>query len=429
MSALAHIPAVIRLAFVFVFILICIRKKLSLGNAFLIGAIALGLAFDLGPTAIARAVVASVMDPKTLALAVVVSLILVLSDSMEVAGQMKRLLDNFQGMIAAPRINLVVFPALIGLLPMPGGAVFSAPMVKELGQHSTLNPAQLSYINYWFRHIWEYWWPLYPGVLLATTLAEINIWTFVSIMFPLTIAAFSFGYLPIRNIRNHESAPAGQNRPPLGPFLTELIPILIVIIVGLGIGTTLSYIAPPMKIAKEVGLIIALLIAIGWIWRQNNFTIHQIGQRLTDRHIISMVYMIAAIFIFKGMMESSHAVEVINHEFTILHIPLVLVTILLPLLVGTIVGITVAFVGSTFPILIPLIYASGEGQAAMAYIMLALGSGFLGVLMSPLHLCLLLSNKYFGTNLSAVYRLLLVPCIFFFTASIIWFVVLRWLYQ
>ncbi len=428
MSAMAHIPAIIRIAFVFVFILICIRKKLSLGHAFLLGAITLGIVFELGPVDMARGVLSSVTYPKTLSLAVIVSLILVLSDSMEASGQMKRLLINFQGMISAPRINLVVFPALIGLLPMPGGAVFSAPMVKELGYNSNLGPAQLSYINYWFRHIWEYWWPLYPGVLLATTLADVNLWTFVSIMFPLTIAAFLFGYLPIRNIRNPRSAQMSQAHPPLAPFFKELIPILIVIVVGLGIGIILSSIFPLFIMSKEIGLIIALCIAIGWIWRQNNFTLQQIRQRFMDPHIVSMVYMVAAIFIFKGMMESSHAVEAINHEFGVLHIPLVLITIFLPFLVGSIVGITIAFVGSTFPILIPLIHTSGEGQFAMAYIMLAIGSGFLGVLMSPLHLCLLLSNKYFGTNLPAVYKLLVLPCVCFFTASLVWFGVVRWMY-
>ena len=421
MSGLDHIPAVIRLAFAFVFILICIRKKLSLGHAFLLGAIALGIMFNLGPLDIAQGALSSVLYPKTLSLAVIVSLILVLSDSMEASGQMKRLLCSFRGLIVAPLINLVVFPALIGLLPMPGGAVFSAPMVKELGYDSNLDPAQLSYTNYWFRHIWEYWWPLYPGVLLATTLAEVNIWTFVSIMFPLTIAAFIIGYLPIRNIKTPSPVQTVRIRPPLGPFFKELLPILIVIVIGLSIGTILSYTITTFTIAKETGLIIGLCIAIGWIWYTNNFTIKKIRQRFTDPHIISMVYMVAAIFIFKGMMENSHAVEAINHELATLHIPMVIITILLPFLVGSIVGITVAFVGSTFPILIPLIHTSGEWQFAMAYIMLAIGSGFLGVLMSPLHLCLLLSNKYFGANLSAVYKLLVSPCVCFFVASLIWF--------
>ncbi|MBN2254226.1 MAG: DUF401 family protein [Deltaproteobacteria bacterium] len=428
MSVLAHVPAVIRLAFIFIFILICIRKKISLGNAFMVGAIALGMVFGLGPTDIAKGVLSSALYPKTVALALIVSLILVMSDSMEAGGQMKRLLDNFQGMISAPHINLVVFPALIGLLPMPGGAVFSAPMVKELGERSNLGPDRLSYINYWFRHIWEYWWPLYPGVLLAITLAEVNLWTFVCVMFPLTLASFLFGYLPVRDMKNAPLAQGEHPSPPLAPFLKELVPILIVIILGLGIGSLISYTVPSSTIAKEIGLIVALCMAIGWIWQSNHFTLRQIRDRITSPHILNMVYMVAAIFIFKGLMESSNAVGTIHREFTMLHVPLVLITIMLPFLVGSIVGITVAFVGSTFPILLPLIHGSGEGQFAMAYIMLALASGFIGVLVSPLHLCLLLSNKYFGANLSSVYRLLLGPCICFFCTSLIWFGIIRWMY-
>jgi hypothetical protein len=430
MSTLPHVPAIIRLAFIFIFILICIRKKMSLGNAFMTGAIGLGAVFGLGPIEIARGVLSSALYPKTVALALVVSLILIMSDSLEAGGQMKRLLDSFQGMISSPRINLIVFPALIGLLPMPGGAVFSAPMVKEIGGRSGLDPDQLSYINYWFRHIWEYWWPLYPGVLLATTLAEINLLTFVSVMFPLTVASFLFGYLPVRNINITDTPLAHGERssPPLAPFLKELVPILIVIILGLGIGSLISYAAPSLTIPKETGLIASLCIAIGLIWKKNNFTVSDIRQRVTSPHILNMVYMVAAIFIFKGLMESSHAVSAIHNEFTMLHVPLTAITILLPFLVGTIVGITVAFVGSTFPVLLPLIYGSGEGQVVMAYIMLALASGFIGVIVSPLHLCLLLSNKYFGANLSAVYRLLLGPCICLFCTSLLWFGVVRWLF-
>jgi hypothetical protein len=48
----------------------------------------------------------------------------------------------------------------------------------------------------------------------------------------------------------------------------------------------------------------------------------------------------------------------------------------------------------------------GHGHLLLAYMMLALVSGFFGVLLSPLHLCLLLSNAYFKTTLAPVYRLL-----------------------
>jgi len=425
MSIVYTLPAIIRIFLVFVFVLIAIRRNLSLGNAFLAGAVLLGVLFGLGPYEMFGTAVASIVYPKTLFLAIIVSFILILSSSMETAGQMERLLSNFKGLIENPKINLVIFPALIGLLPMPGGAVFSAPMVKELGNRTTLGPDTLSFVNYWFRHIWEYWWPLYPGVLLATALADINLWTFVSFMFPLTIVAFFFGYIPIKGLHKSTNRSGNHSHATVIPFIWEMIPILIVIVIGLGIGMTLSVMYPSFTVSKESGLIIALCIAIGWVWRNNHFTGNQIRKTLTDRHILSMVYMVFAIFVFKGAMEGSGAVELISNEFRALHVPLLLITILLPFLVGGVVGITIAFVGSTFPILIPLIQSYGEGHFIMAYIMLAISSGFVGVLLSPLHLCLLLSNQYFGTTLVAVYKLLWVPCLIFIFTGIAYFGVLH----
>lgn len=65
---------------------------------------------------------------------------------------------------------------------------------------------------------------------------------------------------------------------------------------------------------------------------------------------------------------------------------------------------TIAFVGTTFPILISLPRVLNETRYRLPCIMLALVSGFVGVLLSPLHLCLLLSNEYFQTPLPPDYR-------------------------
>jgi hypothetical protein len=41
--------------------------------------------------------------------------------------------------------------------------------------------------------------------------------------------------------------------------------------------------------------------------------------------------------------------------------------------------------------------------------MIASLSGFMGMLLSPAHLCLILTNEYFGSDLLKVIRVLLVP--------------------
>jgi len=341
----------------------------------------------------------SIVYPKTLSLSLIVALILVLSNSMELSGQMHRLLDNFKGLITNIRINLIVFPALIGLLPMPGGAVFSAPMVKELGAKTELSGDQLSFINYWFRHIWEYCWPLYPGVLLATILADLNILIFVLFMCPMTILAVYFGYRPLRSLKKDQNNFAGNpDHPAVWPFIREMMPILLVIIPGLVMGILFSYAWPQLAIAKELGLILALFMAIGWVWYKNAFTGGQIWKMLIDPHILSMMYIVASILIFKGILEDSHAVEAVSKELIHLQVPLMLIAVILPFLVALITGITIAFVGVTFPILIPLIHSLGETGFMLPYVMLAMVCGFSGVLLSPLHLCMILSNEYFKTT-------------------------------
>ncbi len=421
---LEMLPAVVRILFVFALILVLIKRRWSLGNAFLAGSVALGLIFGMHPAAIAKAIFMALAASKTLSLALVVSLILVLSHSLEKSGQMARLLENYKGLVRRPRLNLVIFPALIGLLPMPGGAIFSAPMVKNLGTPHQLSGAVLSYINYWFRHIWEYWWPLYPGILLTTALAGIDLWRLVVFSMPLTLVVVVAGYWPLRG-----SALSGDDAAatkPLRPFLNELAPVVFVIVGGLGLGVLLSGLMPPAgrPLAKEIGLIAALVAAIAWVWRQNRMPAQTCLALLTQPALIKMVYMVAGILIFKGTLEDSGAVARLSREMLDWQIPLVPIAMLLPFVVGLVGGITIAFVGATFPILISLVNALGQSDLMLPYMMLALVCGFAGVLVSPLHLCLLLSNEYFETNLVAVYRCLRVPVLALVAAGIAYFGVL-----
>jgi len=428
MTFLEFIPAIVKMIMVFFVVLVCIQKKLSLGNAFLLGTLFLSILFGLTPLATVTSIFRSITDPKTLAIAAVVSLILVLSSSMELAGQMQRMLKNFQGLVASPRLNLVIFPALIGLLPMPGGAVFSAPMVKELGMGSKLSEAQLSFVNYWFRHIWEHWWPLYPGILLTTVITEIGLLTLIVIMCPFTVVAVWLGYRALKGSASLQTNKDRNPHLPPWPFIKELLPILVVIFAGLGMGVAFSKLFPAFPISKETGLILALCLSIAWVWYQNAIGKKQILSTLTRPQLLKMIYMIAGILIFKGILTDSHAAAAISQELIRMQIPLVLITVMLPFLVGMSGGIVIAFVGSALPILVPLIQSLGEVPYLPAYVMLILVSGFTGVMLSPMHLCLQLSNAYFGVGLGSVFRLLWVPCVSLIAAGMAYFWILHWLW-
>ena len=421
------IPALVRMLVIFALILAVIKRKWTLGNAFVAGAVALGLVFRMHPGAIGLSAAGALVHPKTVSLAVVVSLILVLSHSLEKSGQMARLLEAFKGLIRRPKVSLVVFPALIGLLPMPGGAIFSAPMVKRLGQSHALTASQLSYVNYWFRHIWEYWWPLYPGILLTTALAGVDLWHLVFYTLPLTVVAVAMGYWPLRGRMPNQETNLSQGS--WGAFFRELTPIAFVVVFGLACGQLLETRLPAvlLPIAKETGLILALVLAIVWVWRSNRMSLGQCRAIVTQPEMLKMIYMVAAILIFKQILEDSGAVAEVSREMLRHHIPLVPIAMLLPFLVGGVAGITIAFVGTTFPILISLIASSGQTHLMLPYMMLALASGFVGVLLSPLHLCLLLSNAYFKTTLMPVYRQMVWPLVVLLAAAFGYFEMLRFI--
>jgi hypothetical protein len=80
--------------------------------------------------------------------------------------------------------------------------------------------------------------------------------------------------------------------------------------------------------------------------------------------------------------------------------------IIIPFLVGLVSGLTIAPVGVAFPILFPLIDLTGNG---IGYVVLAYASGFAGVILSPVHLCLILTREYFHAEMGGIYRLLWLP--------------------
>jgi hypothetical protein len=89
---------------------------------------------------------------------------------------------------------------------------------------------------------------------------------------------------------------------------------------------------------------------------------------------------------------------------------------MIPFLAGIMTGLTVGFVGITFPFLLPLLTFNGTADPSLLAI--AFGGGFCGVMLSPLHLCLVLSGEYFNADFSKVYRLLIIPSILVLAAGV-----------
>ncbi|NTV55952.1 MAG: DUF401 family protein, partial [Deltaproteobacteria bacterium] len=155
------IPVLFKVFIIFGLILFLHRLRLHLSLSLFVGSLVLAFWMGLGVYPLCGVILASATSVQTIGILLIVWLIMVMSKIMKEAGQMERLVSSFSRLSGDPRTVGSVMTALIGLLPMPGGALFSAPMVDASLATLPVNKEQKTIINYWFRHIWEYWWPIF----------------------------------------------------------------------------------------------------------------------------------------------------------------------------------------------------------------------------------------------------------------------------
>jgi len=61
-------------------------------------------------------------------------------------------------------------------------------------------------------------------------------------------------------------------------------------------------------------------------------------------------------------------------------------------------GITVGYIGASFPVVVRLLGADPDTGTLLSTVVMAYASGFCGMMLSPIHVCLIVTNEYFKTN-------------------------------
>ncbi len=404
--------------------LLGLRLRQPLWLSVLAGGLALALLFGMSPLEWLRVSALSAFQRETCFLIVILALILFLSEVLDKSGQTARLMQAATGFLRDPRLRLAFFPALVGFLPMPGGAVFSAPLVRDMADGLGLARRDTALVNYWFRHLWELCWPLYPGIILASSLAGVPLARLIAYTLPCIGLCMVLGWVFImRPAVEHLRGAAREAGPPgdLRAALSCGLPMLVAIVGGLGLEVAMTLLAPDWPF--ELGIMAALALAILCALVQNRVGPRFVAGVLRKAELYQLVGLVVSILMFKDVLQESGAVEQLSR---VASGPgaLFALSLGLPFLVGLISGISVAFVGSTFPIILGIIGATGTGRQLMPHLVLGLFAGFTGVMVSPLHVCFILSCQFFGVDLAQAWRRLLLPCALLLAFGIGWFFVL-----
>jgi len=419
----------------FALILVLARLRVPLSLAVLLAAIAVGPLFGLTIQESLRGLVAGALQPTVLALLVITVLLLVLSRMMKDSGQMERIVSLARSFLRRPAIAMAALPALIGLLPMPGGALFSAPMVESAAGAPRMPGGHLSAINYWFRHIWEHWWPLYPGVILAMTLTESPLGTFVVCQLPLGAGMAVAGLLLFRGT-HHDLHTTGRMPDPgtRRELLRATSSIWLILLVWGAATAAMAMVdleplpaAVRTVFAKYVPLTVGLVVSLFWTARLNGTGMRSLARAFGRRSPYTMALLVLSIMVFRHMLDISGAAPRIARELTALHVPVELVVMVLPFIAGLVTGIAVGFVGTSFPIVLALVAGLPGDAWLRPYVALAYACGHLGQMLSPLHVCHVMSNRYFKTGFGPVYRRILPPAGLTVALAMTYFLLLRWI--
>ena len=332
-------------------------------------------------------------DLSTLQLMGVITLIEMLTVFLQLTGSLQRILNALRKVFADSRVLIALVPTLLGLFPVPGGAMLSAPMVGVYGDEIGIKPDRKSAINLFFRHIWDQVFPFKPHLILAAAVLNIPLFTLIGWHLPVTLvsALVGYGYLIGRYPRPSPASQDPQEAAGGRPLWVEVMPLALPLVLGLGLRIDFF-------LATAAGLLFGFLTQS--VSRDLFGKVARKGVRP------QLLLLIAAVMIFKVALENSGYLKILAQELPRLGIPLSLLALALPLIISTATGIELVAVGMVYPTLVGLV---PEGSPALPYILVMMTANAIGQTHSPVHICMVVGNVYFGARLGKVLRMSVVP--------------------
>ncbi|NLW56324.1 MAG: DUF401 family protein [Firmicutes bacterium] len=392
-----------------VVLIVSVLSKVNLGWSLLLSSGALLIGAGIEPAGIVNIVRGIVTDSYFFELIGINLMINLLEELLKRVAYFERALQILQETFKNRVRITAVFPALFGSIPAFGGAKLSAPLVDLAGKDLNIDPVEKSLLNYWFRHIWEMSSPLFPGVILAIYFSGIGMGKYILLMLPTTLIFTLLGYLfylrPVLKKNQEalrEGAVNGERQGEAdsgfgtGSMLWGLLrivwPVLLIMLV---------------VVVFEISILWPLLLTnLILLYRMRKDKAFFKGL-FTKIWSFQMLLMLFGVFMFKTTFEWTGMSQVIPTILAAAGISSIALIIIFPFLIGLLTGMPSAFVGITYPLLLPVFNLGGSLH--LGAIMLAFVAGHIGTMLSPLHLCLVLTVDYFRIEIFPFWTRLLYP--------------------
>lgn len=365
-----------------------IRKQVNLGFIMLLDSVIIVLVARIPAGKALLSAFNGAISESTMKLIIILFLIMMIENIMRNTGMIRSMTDSLKELVGSNRLAAGLLPMVIGLLPSPGGARFSCPMVEEVTGDAT-DEGNKAFINYWFRHIWLDGFILYPGVILAAELLKVSVISLFLHLIPFMLVSILLGCVfGLRHMKKEKTVKTKPAVESLRIFIISMLPVITVISVYI-----ILLNITPYSLEISAGSMVILLFAV------KKYSFEKIIKTMRDAFPVKLVLIILGVMVFKEILLDSGAITGLSVLMNNYGIPPAILFILLPFAGGFTSGITVSYVSLTFPILIPLGLGGNLWYAAIAF-----AAGSVGGMTTPLHLCAVMTADYFKSSLTGLLK-------------------------
>lgn len=368
-----------------ILIVVLLRFKVLIGPAILSGGLLIWLFESRSFEKLWIAFTETLTMQRTWDLLLCLYFVMCLEVELRKSGSLHGMVVTLRNIFSSNKVTLAFMPAFLGLLPSLGGARFSAPIVQEASEGIAVDDEQKSAINLWFRHIFEFSNPLMPGVILACGIANVSIGDLIDQVGWVTILCFVLGWIfliiPLK-ITDLEKATNTQHDRTIdwkslvlafGPIVTSFLLIV----------------AFNVQAALAMGLVVVAFIPL-YFWFKRPISVKSVFTESLDKklffNVICILYFIQLLRVIGTLDE---IVSVFNNS----SLPQAVIIACLSFIFGVMTGMGQGYIA----IVMPIVALMAPGNIVLVGI--AMVYGMAGQMVTPTHLCILVTVEYFKCRL------------------------------
>lgn len=368
-----------------ILIVVLLRFKVLIGPAILSGGLLIWLFESRSFEKLWVAFTETLTMQRTWDLLLCLYFVMCLEVELRKSGSLHGMVVTLRNIFSSNKVTLAFMPAFLGLLPSLGGARFSAPIVQEASEGIAVDDEQKSAINLWFRHIFEFSNPLMPGVILACGIANVSIGDLIDQVGWVTILCFVLGWIflivPLK-ITDPEKATNTQHDRTIdwkslilafGPIVTSFLLIV----------------AFDVQAALAMGLVVVAFIPL-YFWFKRPISVKSVFTESLDKKLF---FDVVCILYFIQLLTVIGTLDEIVNVFNNSALPQAVIIACLSFIFGVMTGMGQGYIA----IVMPIVALMAPGNIVLVGI--AMVYGMAGQMVTPTHLCILVTVEYFKSRL------------------------------